>query len=229
MQQDFDREVLSRLPLAEAVLVLWQFVCDDQDLDDLYERHRGRTYHKKITFPLLAQLVRHALLEPAGSGHKSFRQAQQDGSLPAVLSSTCDTLGHLPLAVSEAFLAEGAGRLRHVFPAAAVVALDDPLPTSLRGFEVLVLDGKVVQRLPRRLQPARQRRGGLLGGKGLAALHLRSGLALALATDLTARPTTPSWSRPCSPRCGHRSGGRGYGGEGFHLAPLSPLGERVWG
>jgi hypothetical protein len=42
MQQDFDREVLSRLPLAEAVLVLWQFVCDDQDLDDLYEHHRGR-------------------------------------------------------------------------------------------------------------------------------------------------------------------------------------------
>jgi hypothetical protein len=58
MQQDFDREVLSRLPLAEAVLALWQFVCDDQSLDDLYDRHRGRTYQKKITFPLLAQLVR---------------------------------------------------------------------------------------------------------------------------------------------------------------------------
>ena len=183
MQQDFDREVLSRLPLAEAVLVLWQFVCDDQVLDDLYDCHRGRTYQKKITFPLLAQLVRHALLEPAGSGHKSFRQAQQDGSLPAVLSSTYDKLGHLPLAVSEAFLAEGASRLRQVFPDDAVTALDDPIPPSLRDFAVLVLDGKVVKRVPRRLKPARQRKGGLLGGKGLAALHLRSGLALALATD----------------------------------------------
>ena len=37
--------------------------------------------------------------------------------------------------------------------------------------------------MPRRLKPARQRKGGLLGGKGLAALHLRSGLAVALATD----------------------------------------------
>jgi hypothetical protein len=183
MQQDFDREVLSRLPLAEAVLSLWQFICDDEALDDLYERHRGRTYPKKITFPLLAQLVRDALLEPDGSGHKSFRRAQQDGTLPAALSSTYDKLGHLPLAVSEAFLAEGAARLRQVFPDAELATLDDPIPTSLQDFEVLVLDGKVIKRVPRRLKPARQRKGGLLGGKGLAALHLRSGLALALATD----------------------------------------------
>jgi Transposase DDE domain len=183
MHQDFDREVLSRLPLAEAVLLLWQFVCDDPSLDDLYDRRRGRTYQKKITFPLLAQLVRDALLEPNGSGHKSFCHAQQHGTLPAVLSSTYDKLGHLPLAVSEAFLAEGADRLRQVFPDTQVAALDDPIAPTLRDFEVLVLDGKVVKRVPRRLKPARQRPGGLLGGKGLAALHLRSGLVLALATD----------------------------------------------
>src|SRR5262249_24131477 len=82
-----------------------------------------------------------------------------------------------------AFLAQGADRLRQVFPEAQVAALADPVPTALGDFEVVVLDGKVVKRVPRRLQPARQRPGGLLGGKGLAALHLRSGLALALATD----------------------------------------------
>jgi Transposase DDE domain len=183
MHQDFDREVLSRLPLAEATLRLWQFVCEDSSLHDLYDRHRGRTYYKKIPFPLMAQLVRDALLEPDGSGHKSFCQAQQDGILPAVLSSTYDKLGHLPPAVSEAFLAEGADRLRQVFPNTQVATLDDPLSPSLRDFEILVLDGKVVKRVPRRLQPARQRKGGLLGGKGLVALHLRSGLAVALATD----------------------------------------------
>lgn len=183
MPQDFGREVLSRLPLAEATLTLWRFVCDDDSLGELYDRHRGRTYEKKISFPVMAQLVRDALLEPDGSGHKSFRHAQRDGTLEAVLSSTYDKLSRLPLAVSEAFLAEGADRLRQVFPEAEVAALADPVPTSLSGFEVIVLDGKVVKRVPRRLQPARQRKGGLLGGKGLAALHLRSGLALALATD----------------------------------------------
>ena len=181
MHQDFDREVLSRLPLAEAVLSLWLFVCDDQHLDRLYDRHRGATYQKKITFPLIAQLVREALLQPDGSGHQSFCHARADGTLNAALSSTYEKLAHLPPAVSEAFLAEGADRLRQVLPDAP--ALADPLPVSLHGFEVVVLDGKVVKRVPRRLKPARQRKGGLLGGKGLAALHVRSGLILALATD----------------------------------------------
>lgn len=184
MHQDFDREVLSRLPLAEATLLLWQFICDDDSLHQLYDRHRGRTYHKKIPFPLMAQLVRDALLEPDGSGHKSFCQAQQDGILPAVLSSTYDKLAHLPPALSEAFLAEGADRLRQVFPDTEVAQLDDSVTPSLNDFEILVVDGKVVKRVPRRLRPARQCKGGLLGGKGLVALHLRSGLALALATDL---------------------------------------------
>ncbi len=183
MHQDFDREVLSRLPLAEAVLLLWQFLCDNESLENLFHRHRGRTYQKKISFPLMAQLIRDALLEPDGSGHKSFCRAQQDGSLEAVLSSTYDKLSRLPPALSEAFLAEGADRLRQVFPDPQMVILSDPSPASLRGFEVLILDGKVVKRVPRRLKPARQRSGGLLGGKGLAALHLRTGLALALATD----------------------------------------------
>ncbi len=183
MQKDFDREVLSRLPLAEAVLVLWQFVCDEQSLEDLYEHHRGRTYQKKISFPLITQLVRDALLEPDGSAHKSFCHAQQDGSLDAVLSSTYDKLAHLPPGLSEAFLAEGADHLRQVFPDPQRTVLNDPVPASLRHFEIIVLDGKVVKRVPRRLKPARQRSGGLLGGKGLVALHLRSGLALALATD----------------------------------------------
>jgi Transposase DDE domain len=183
MHQDFDREVLSRLPLAEATLLLWQFVCDDTSLHELYDRHRGRTYQKKIPFPLIAQLIRDALLEPDGSAHKSFCQAQQDGILPTVLSSTYDKLAHLPAAVSEAFLVEGADRLRQVFPDTQVAQLDEPIAPSLRDFEILVLDGKVVKRVPRRLRPARQYHGGLLGGKGLVALHLRSGLALALATD----------------------------------------------
>ena len=51
---------LARLPLAEATLTLWQFIGNDDALDGLYERHRGRTYERKITFPLMAQLVRDA-------------------------------------------------------------------------------------------------------------------------------------------------------------------------
>jgi hypothetical protein len=181
VQQDFDREVLSRLPLAEATLSLWSWVCDEQPLRDLYDRHRGGCYQGKISFPLMTQLIRDALLEHDGSGHKSFQHARQDGQLPTALSCAYDKLGRMPQAVSEAFLAEGADRLRSLLPPTAPA--QDPTPASLRAFEVVILDGKVVKRVPRRLKPARGRKGGLLGGKGLAALHLRSGLALALATD----------------------------------------------
>ena len=80
------------LLLAEAVLSLWLFVCDDQHLDRLYDRHRGATYQKKITFPLIAQLVREALLQPDGSGHQSFCHARADGTLNAALSSTYEKL-----------------------------------------------------------------------------------------------------------------------------------------
>src|SRR5262249_6011284 len=158
----------------QATLLLWQFVCDAPSLNDLYDRHRGRTYQKKSTFPLLAQLVRDALLEPDGSGHKSFCHAQRDGTRPAALSATYDTLARLRLAVTVASLSEVADALRQLSPDTQVEALDAPLPLPLRVCEVLVLDGKVVPRVPRRLKPARQRKGGLLGGKGLAALHLRS-------------------------------------------------------
>src|SRR5437016_4756279 len=85
MQQDFDREVLSRLPLAEAVLSLGRFVGDGQSLEDLYDRHRGRTYQKKITFPLLAQLVRDALLGPMAPVTRAF--ATPSGTAPSMPSS----------------------------------------------------------------------------------------------------------------------------------------------
>ena len=41
MSQDVDREVLTRLPLAEATLQLWAWVADDPHLDDLFQRLRG--------------------------------------------------------------------------------------------------------------------------------------------------------------------------------------------
>ncbi len=181
MPSDFDCTVLSRLPLAEAVLSLWQWICHDDHLADLYDRHRGQTYEKKISFSLLTQLIRDALLEHQGSGHQSFSHGREDGILDAALSSVYDKLARLPIPLSEAFLAEGADRLRQVLPESTPG--DNPVPASLREFEVVVVDGKVVKGVPKRLKPARGLKGGLLGGKGLAALHLSSGLVLALATD----------------------------------------------
>ena len=61
MQQDFAREVLTRLPLAEAVLTLWPWVADSLFLHSLFARYHGGGDEKVISFAVLGQLIADAL------------------------------------------------------------------------------------------------------------------------------------------------------------------------
>jgi hypothetical protein len=79
MQQEFAREVLTRLPLAEAVLTLWRWVADEFFLHTLFAGQRGAGYEKVLSFGSLVQLIADALLEHRGSGRKSFVRAQERG------------------------------------------------------------------------------------------------------------------------------------------------------
>lgn len=178
MQQEFSKEVLRRLPLAEAVLVLWSFVCESSALDDIFEGHRGRCYEDQLSFPVLVNLIADALLEHSGSGRKSFERGREEGELKVSIVAAYGKLKRLPAAVSEAFLAESTDRMLQVLPAKTLHVL----PPSLRAFSMLFLDGKVVKRVPKRLKPLRGLKGGVLGGKGLAALDAASHLVVAMAT-----------------------------------------------
>src|SRR5947207_7682699 len=73
---DFAPAVLERLPLAEAVLLLWQWQCTPRALDDLFEAHRGACYTKELTFATLVALIADALLEHDGSARQSFQRAR---------------------------------------------------------------------------------------------------------------------------------------------------------
>jgi hypothetical protein len=178
---DFAPDVLHRLPLAEAVLRLWQWHGDPQALDALFEAHRGACYTRDLSFATLVALIGDALLEHDGSGRRSFQRGRENGQLTVSDQAAYQKLGRLPLAVSEAWLAASTQGLREVFPVPPSPSAD--LPASLRGFAVIVLDGKAVKRVPKRLRPLRHSSGGVLGGKALVALHLASGLAVAMATD----------------------------------------------
>jgi hypothetical protein len=90
-------------------------------------------------------------------------------------------LGRLPTAVSEQFLACSTDGLLQLLP--DEMRLDSAVPASLRHFDICVLDGKAVKRVPKRMRPLQGTSGGVLGGKALVALHLQSGLAVAMATD----------------------------------------------
>ena len=49
MGMEFQREVCERLPLADVVMRLGQFVLREQHLSDVFEMHRDRSYEKVIT------------------------------------------------------------------------------------------------------------------------------------------------------------------------------------
>jgi hypothetical protein len=179
MQAEFAREVLGRLPLAEAVLMLWRWVADPLFLLSLFMRQRGASYEKVISFGVLVQLMADALLEHRGSGRKSFQRGCEQGLVRATPQALYQKLGRVPLRLSEAWLAESTERIRPLYPAPATMVL----PSSVQGLAVIVVDGKAIKRVAKRLKPLQGRKGGILGGKALVALELRSGLVVAMATE----------------------------------------------
>jgi len=159
------RQVLARLPLAVAVLLLWRWVTSEARLQALWARHRGRCYEKLISFSLMVQLIADALIQYQDSGRRSFEKNIETKELPASVQAAYKKLGRLPVALSQAFLVECTAALQVTFPAGARRAM----PTSLRGFCVMVLDGKAVKRVAKRLKPLPGIAGGLLGGRALVA------------------------------------------------------------
>ena len=172
------RDTLARLPLAEAVLTLWRWVADSGSLDQIFDDNRGRCYEKILSFSLLVYLIRDALLEYGGSGRKSFDEAKERGELETSFRAAYGKLGRIPIPVSSAMLAGCTARLREVYPGEPQA--QTPLPASLDDYRVITLDGKAIKRVAKRLKPLWGVPGGLLGGRALVAMDLRSGLAVAM-------------------------------------------------
>jgi hypothetical protein len=173
----FDREALRRLPLAESVLLVLQQAALPEHCLDLFDRLRDRCYTRKLSFDLFVALIRDALLHHHGSARPALEAARLQGLLPTSNQSVYGKLKTVPLALSEAFLGENSQRLRPLLPA----DLPSPVPASLRSFRVEVFDGKVTKRVAKKLKVLRGLSGGALGGKGLVALNLNTGLVTALA------------------------------------------------
>jgi hypothetical protein len=127
---------------------------------------------------VLVQLIADALLEHQGSGRQSFTRAREEGLLTASVQAVYQKLSRLPVGLSEAWLVESTARLRPLYPEAAQL----PVALALREWAVIMVDGKAIKRVAKRLKPLRGRKGGVLGGKALVALELRSGVVVALAT-----------------------------------------------
>jgi Transposase DDE domain len=174
-------KAVARMPLAESVLTTWRFIADESYLNELFEEHRGRCYEKILSFSSIVYLTRDALLEFNGSGHKAFQHARDSKALETSLAAAYGKLGRLPIPVSMALLSGCTARLREIYPEAEVA--QTAVPQSLARYRPIVLDGKAIKRVAKRLKPLRGRAGGFLGGRALVAMDLRSGLALDMHAD----------------------------------------------
>ena len=175
--EGFDKEVATRLPLGEAVLRLFDFVCQEEFLENVFETHRGRSYESVITFPTFVQLIADALLEHDGSGRKSFQRAEINGELETTIRAMYKKLARVPLSLSVGLLSESTSVLNEVFPESVA---DSQLPASLHEMEVIYYDGKKIKHVAKRLKALRKVRGHVLGGKLVVAQSLSTGMALAI-------------------------------------------------
>lgn len=176
---DFEGELLARLPLAQAVFVALSHVLDAQSLGRLFEEHRGRCYEKELSFATVVELTRDALLLHDGSGRQSFERARENERLSVANQSTYGKLGRIPVALSEALLSHAARRLESVLCPGRLISL----PPSLVQMKVVVLDGKTLKHVSRRLKLMRRLNAKLLGGQLAVALDLVSGLVLGMTAS----------------------------------------------
>ena len=171
--------LLGKTPLAEAVWLLWDRALPDATLNGFFETHRGRCYERALSFAQLVHLTSDALCQHGGSGRQALLQHAGTEQLPATEQAFYGKLRRLPLALSEAFLADGAERLRSWLPHRPAVEA----PAGLREFRIVVFDGKTFKQAAKRLKPVRDRAGRGLGGRALVALELSTGLLLGMAAD----------------------------------------------
>jgi Transposase DDE domain len=171
--------LVARMPLAEAAFWLLRWACDADRLSAIWERARGRGYERVISFATMTRLVSEALLHYRGSGRRTFEKNILADKLDASVAATFGKLGRLPLSVSQEFLEETTAALSEIV---VPVGVTEP-PASLRDFQPIIIDGKTVKRVEKRLKPLRGVAGGLIGGKAIVALDGRTGLALAMEAN----------------------------------------------
>jgi hypothetical protein len=177
---EYARETLQRLPLADATLSLWAYVLQPSFLAQVFAQYRGRSFEDTLTFARFVDLIGAALLEHDGSGRQSFSRAQEQGTLPTSSEAVYVKLRRVPLSLSLGFFTEGTARLRVLLPPQHLATA---LPASVADFTVVVGDGKTLKRVAKRLLPARRVAGKVYGGKLLVAFLPSQGVAVAMAAD----------------------------------------------
>ena len=158
--------VVERTPLAGATLSLWAYLLKPADLDAIFDRHRGRSFEDTLHFDAFVELIRDALVLHNGSGRQSFQRAREQGELPTREEAVYGKLRRIPIPLSAGFFEDISGLMRPLLPTGHAIG---EVPASLAGMTVVVLDGKQIKDVAKRLKAVRGRPGKVIGGKILVA------------------------------------------------------------
>ena len=172
--------VVQRTPLANATLTLWAYLLKPADLDEIFERYRGRSFEDILSFATFVELIRDALVLHKGSARQSLDRAEEQGDLPTCREAVYGKLRRIPIDLSVGFFEDVTALIRPLLPTGHAVAA---IPASLAGMTVVVLDGKQIKNVAKRLKPVRSKAGSVIGGKILVAYLPGEGLAVAMAAD----------------------------------------------
>jgi hypothetical protein len=153
---DYARETLGRLPLADATLSLWAYVLQPSFLAQVFAQYRGRSFEDTLTFARFVDLIGDALVEHEGSVRQSFTRAREQGTLATSNEAVYGKLRRVPLSLSLGFFIEGTERLRALLPPQHLARA---LPASVAELTVIVGDGKTRKRVAKRWLPARSAAG----------------------------------------------------------------------
>lgn len=177
-----DREVLKRLPLAQAVLHAFAWALQTNDLNEVYDQNRGRCHERLLSFPSFVKILFSCLTGPWKSARSGLLKAEEEGELPVSLKAFYDKLKKTPVEVSLGLLRHVASRLRQI------ASYQHPdCPVSLRNMTCLIMDGKVIKHVCRRLKELRLSEANackLLGPRSLVVAERWSGLLHDLVVDL---------------------------------------------
>lgn len=176
----FARQALGRVPLAEALCSLWAFVMQKEFLDEVFQRHRGRSFEQVLTFPVFVELIADALLQHHGSGRQAFERGQKDAVLETSVEAVYGKLRRVPISLSQGFLVATTARLRELQPHCHNDAV---CPKSLGKFTLVIVDGKKLKQVAKRLLVSRGQPGKLFGGKLLVAYVPTEGLVRTFCAD----------------------------------------------
>lgn len=172
--------VVQRTPLANATLMLWAYLLKPKVLDTIFAHHRGRSVEKTLCFSSFVALIRDALALHKGSGRQSFQRAEEQGELLTCKEAVYGKLRRVPITLSTGFFEDISARIGPLLPTGHSVA---QVPASLAEMSVVVLDGKQIKKVAKRLKVVRTRAGKVIGGKILVAYLPAQGLAVAMAAD----------------------------------------------